>query len=177
MVAGRPLHQLHDDAKRRRSGGSAADADGPKEQIWLMRADGGEAWPLTDAKEAVTDVRVGARQQARSRISRANALSKEDDEARRRKDDERVAEANTQMPHLWVVDVESKAATSITSGDDFAVRSLSWSADSTRIAAGISQTTMIRDERQDIEIITVATKQRQPIAATPAIESNPALVA
>ena len=77
------------------------------------------------------------------------------------------------MPHLWIVDVESKAATSITSGDDFGVRSITWSADGTKIAATIAQTTMIRDERQDIHVITIATKQREPIAATPAIESNP----
>lgn len=42
------------------------------------------------------------------------------------------------MPHLWVVDVDSKTATSITSGDDFGIRSLTWSADSSMIAAGIN---------------------------------------
>ena len=151
---------------------TAADADGPKEQIWLMRADGGEAWPLTDAKESVTTYEWAPNSKTIAYLTR-DSLPKEADEARRRKDDERVAEANMQLPHLWVVDVDSKAATSITSGDDFAVRSLSWSADSTRIAAGVSRTTMIRDERQDIEVITVATKQRQSIAATPAIETNP----
>ena len=159
-----------------RSAGPAAapagDADAPREQIWLMRADGGEAWPLTEAKESITTYDWAPDSKRIAYLSR-DPLTKEIDDARRRKDDERVAEANTQMPHLWVVDVETKAATSVTSGDDFGVRSLTWSADSAQIAVAIAQTTMIRDERQDIHVITIATKQREPIAATPAIESNP----
>src|SRR5258708_17729258 len=100
-------------------------------------------------------------------------LPKDVEEARRRKDDHRVFEADAQMPHLWTVDIDSKSATSITSGGDFGVRSFTWSPDSTRIAAGVSITQLTRDERQDIQVITLATKQREPIAASPAIESNP----
>ena len=109
VVAGRPLHQLHHHARAPARRPRRGDADGPKEQIWLMRADGGEAWPLTDAKEAVTSYEWAPDSKQIAYLMR-EPLSKEEDEARRRKDDERVAEANTQMPHLWVVDVESKAA-------------------------------------------------------------------
>jgi Tol biopolymer transport system component len=152
--------------------GASTDAEGPKEQIWLMRADGGEAWQLTDGKESVSSYEWAPNSRQIAYLMR-EPLSKDADEARRRKDDERVFETDPQMQHLWVVDVESKAATAMTSGGDFGIRSLTWSPDSTRIAAGVSITQLARDERQDIQIITIATKERQPIAATPAIESNP----
>jgi dipeptidyl aminopeptidase/acylaminoacyl peptidase len=150
----------------------SGDAEGPKEQIWLMRADGGEAWQLTDAKEGVSGYEWAPNSKQIAYLMREPA-AKDVEEARRRKDDERVFEVDAQLPQLWVVDVESKTATSITSGTDSAVRSITWSADSTRIAAGVSITQLIRDERQDIQIITIATKARESIAATPAIESSP----
>src|SRR5216683_1656678 len=108
------------------------DAEGPKEQIWLMRADGGEAWQLTEAKEGVTSYEWAPNSRLIAYLMR-EPLPKDVEEARRRKDDERVFEVNAQMPHLWTVDIDSKSATSITSGGDFGVRSFTWSPDSTRI--------------------------------------------
>jgi len=109
------------------------DADtSPKPQIWVMRAEGGEAWALTDAKEG-----VGAYEWApdsrRVACLMREPYSKEEEEARRRKDDERVFENDGRMQHLWVIDVETKAATQVTSGTDFTVSNLSWAPDGTRI--------------------------------------------
>ena len=41
--------------------GAAGGDDAPKAQIFLMRADGGESWKLTDAKEAVSRLLMVAR--------------------------------------------------------------------------------------------------------------------
>ena len=66
----------------------SADADGPKAQIWLMRVDGGEAWKLTDAKEGVGSYEWAPDSRKIAYMVR-DPLPKEEDEARRRKDDER----------------------------------------------------------------------------------------
>ena len=66
----------------------SADADGPKAQIWLMRVDGGEAWKLTDAKEGVGSYEWAPDSRKIAYLAR-DPLPKEEDEARRRKDDER----------------------------------------------------------------------------------------
>ena len=147
-------------------------ADGPKTQIWLLRADGGEAFKLTDAKENVGSYEWAPDSKSIAYLA-ADALPKEEEEARRRKDDERIFEGNHRMQHIWTVEVDSRQATQITSGKDFTVRSMNWSPDSTRIVVGAGSTPMIRDERQDVFIVTVSTKAIEKIAATPAPESAP----
>jgi dipeptidyl aminopeptidase/acylaminoacyl peptidase len=147
-------------------------ADGPKTQIWLLRSDGGEAFRLTDSKENISSYEW-APDSKRIAYLAADALPKEEEEARKRKDDERIFEGNHRMQHVWTVEIESRHSTQITSGNDFTVRSMNWAPDGTRIVVGAGSTPMIRDERQDVFIVTVATKAIEKIAATPAPESAP----
>ncbi len=91
-----------------RSAGSATSGGeaGPKAQIWLMRADGGEAWQLTDAKEGVGAYQWAPDSRQIAYLMR-DPLSREEEEARRRKDDAQVFEADYRLQHIWVIDVES----------------------------------------------------------------------
>jgi dipeptidyl aminopeptidase/acylaminoacyl peptidase len=160
----------------RGAGGAAASSDGdsggPKPQIWVMHANGGEAWALTDAKEGVTAFEWAPDSKRIAFLSK-DALPKDEEDARKRKDDEKVFELETQKQQLWVIDVESKKAEQISSGSDINVSAPSWSPDSTRIAFTSRKTTMTRDDRSDIAIVTIATKSIEPIASTPAGEGNP----
>ena len=150
--------------------GDAAEA--PKTQIWLLRADGGEAWRLTDAKESISGYEWAPDSTKVAYLS-IDALPKDEEEARRRKDDERIFEGNHRMQHVWIIPLDSKQATQITSGIEFTVRSMNWAPDSARIVVGAGTTPLIRDERQDIFVVTLATKTLDKIAATPAPESAP----
>ena len=152
---------------------AGADADGgPKAQIWLMRVDGGEAWKLTDAKEGVGSYEWAPDSRKIAYLAR-DPLPKDLEEARRRKDDERIFEGDHRMQHLWSIEVESQKATQLTTGTDYTVRGMTWAPDSARLAFGAGPTPMIRDERQDLHIVTLATKAIDSIVATPAPESGP----
>ena len=151
-------------------GGAPAGADaegGPKAQIWIMRADGGEAWRLTEAKEGVGSYEWAPDSRTIAFMAR-DPLPKEQEEARRRKDDERIFEGDHRMQHIWTIDVDSKQATQITTGTDYTVRGMTWAPDSSRLAFGAGPTPMIRDERQDLYLVTLATKTIEKIAGTPA---------
>jgi dipeptidyl aminopeptidase/acylaminoacyl peptidase len=151
------------------AGGDAAD--GPKAQIWLMRADGGEAQQLSEAPEGVTAFEWAPDSRRIAYVMR-DPLPKEDADAQKRKDDERVYELDRQLQHIWVIDVESRKAEQITRGD-YTVSTLSWSPDSARIAFAARKSLLIRDERSDVQAVTVATGAIEAIAATPAPEGSP----
>ncbi len=156
-------------------GAAQAGADGeggPKAQIWVMRVDGGEAWRLTDAKEGVGGYEWAPDSRKLAYMAR-DPLPKEQEEARRRKDDERIFEADHRMQHIWTIDVGTKQATQLTTGTDYTVRGISWAPDSSRLAFGAGPTPMTRDERQDIYLVTLKTKAIEQIVATPAPESGP----
>lgn len=153
--------------------GPAAGDDGPKAQVWLMRADGGEAWALTDAKEGVAGYEWSPDSTRIAFLAR-DPLPKDETDARKRKDDERVFESEPVKQQLWVVDVASRKADQITTGTQLNATSPTWSPDATRIAFVSRKTMMIRDERSDILAVTLATKAIEPIAETTGAETDPA---
>jgi dipeptidyl aminopeptidase/acylaminoacyl peptidase len=156
----------------RGAGTPTPDGDGPRAQIWLLRTDGGEAWQLTEAKEGVGTYEWSPDGKSIAYLGR-EPLPKEEEEARRRKDDERVYEGDFRMQHIWTIDVESKKTTQVTSGTEQTVRSMNWAPDGARIVFSAGPTPMTRDERQDIFVVTVGSKAIEKIAATPALESAP----
>lgn len=135
-----------------------------KAQVWVMRSNGGESWPLTAADESVE-------QYAWSPDSRKVAFTAMDpvpaDEkaATERRDDERQFERPTRPVHLWVVDLASKTATRITRGTDFTIQGgLSWSNDGAHVAFAAGASALLRDGRRDIHVVNVDSSRVEKIS-------------
>jgi len=168
---------------------SARQADGapavagvePAVQIWLMRADGGEALPLTSSKESIVSYAWSPDSTTIAFVAR-DPLPKEIDDKHKRRDDAAVFEDDFRLSHLWVIDVPSAGAASapaktergdrrgalgtgreaegdsareLTHDPHLAIQGApTWSADSARVAFAAQPTTMVRDDRSDIFIVS-----------------------
>ncbi|MEO8337780.1 MAG: DPP IV N-terminal domain-containing protein, partial [bacterium] len=151
--------------------GSGTGDDAPKPQIWLLNADGGEGWALTSARDGIVAYNWSP-DGKRIAYTTSDTLSRDAEARVRRKDDPKVYEGDLRLNHLWVIDVASKRASKLTSGE-YTVRGASWSRDGNAIAFDASPTTMIRDERRDAYIVDVNTKQLDRLTTTHDVESTP----
>ena len=156
-----------------RSGADQED-DGPKAQIWVMPTDGGEPSQLTNAKEGVTGYEWSPDSKTIAFVT-DDPLSKEDDEKRKARDDEKVFEGDFRMTHLWTIEVASKKDRRLTEGSTFTVGGTpAWSPDGKRIAFTAAPTPMTRDDRRDIYVVAVEGGAVEKIASTAASETSPA---
>ena len=152
--------------------GQGAGEEAPRPQIYIMRADGGEASKLTDAKEGVGSY-AWAPDSTRVAFVTTDARSSDDEASIKRRDDERVFEGDFRFQHLWTIDVATKTATQITTGKTMTIDGgVSWSPDSTRLVFGGKQTTMLRDNRSDIFMADVAAKRIDKISTNPGGDSQ-----
>lgn len=157
-------------------GSAVPGEDGPRPQIYLMRADGGEAWRLTDAKEGVTAY-------AWSPDSRQIAYLTPDPQPPqveadiKKRDDERVFEGDFRYTHLWIIEVPQvpqgpqaasgavPQARRLTEGVDFTLSGQpSWAPDGRRLAVGGAATPMLRDNRRDIYLVEVGAARVEKIS-------------
>jgi dipeptidyl aminopeptidase/acylaminoacyl peptidase len=159
---------------------SARGGPEAKAQIYLMQADGGEAWRLTDAKEGVSGGGFGGASYSWSPDSTRIAYTTMDprnaeEEANiKKRDDERVFESDFRYQHAWVVEVATKQATRITEGKDYTLQGApSWSPDGKRFVFGAAATPMLRDNRRDIYIATVDTKHIEKISTNWGNDASP----
>jgi dipeptidyl aminopeptidase/acylaminoacyl peptidase len=146
--------------------GSATGDDAPRPQIWLMRTDGGEAWQLTTVKDGVSGY-TWSPDGSKIAFLSTDSLTREADAKIRRRDDPKPFEGDMRMSHVWVIDVATKQATKITSGEFTVAGAPDWSPDNTRLTILTRPTTLIRDERREGLIVTIASKATEKIA-TPA---------
>jgi dipeptidyl aminopeptidase/acylaminoacyl peptidase/imidazolonepropionase-like amidohydrolase len=157
-----------------------------KNNLWLIRVQGGEAEQLTDVKTGVTGFKW-------SPDSRQIAFLAEDpptsDEEKRSKEknDPQVVDENVKMSRLFVVPVARKAegkraARQLTTGpssaggdaEDFGPAAFDWSPDSTTIAFTHTRTPRPEDwSSADISLVDVASGTVRPLVHTGAAESNP----
>ena len=87
--------------------GASTGDDPPRGQLYLMRADGGEAWKLTDAKESIASY-SWAPDSTRVAFVSTDARSSDDESNVRKRDDERVFEGDFRYQHVWVMAVDGK---------------------------------------------------------------------
>src|SRR5262245_41356177 len=134
--------------------GPATADDPPRGQIYLMRADGGEAWKLTDSKEQVASY-SWAPDSSRIAFVTSDPRSADEDANIKKRDDERVFEGDFRYQHIWVIPADGKGTASrVTSGTAYTVGGApSWSPDSKRLAFSAKPTTMLRDNRSDVYLV------------------------
>lgn len=143
--------------------GAASGDDGPRPQIWILPANGGEAWQLTSARDGASGYAWSPDGKQIAYLT-TDSLSRDAEARLKRRDDPKPFEADFRRSHLWVIDVATKQASKLTSGE-FTVRGApSWSPDGTRLAILTSPTPMIRDERRDAWIVTIAAKEKMRVA-------------
>jgi len=154
-------------------GERAADDGGPAAQIWLMRADGGEARPLTHAKESITSYAWSPDSTMIAFVSR-DPLPKEVDDQRKKRDDENVFDGDFRLAHIWAVIVANGEALELTHDETLTVDGApTWSADGKHIAFSASPTTMMRDGRSDIYIASHGSSTLEKISANPGPDRDP----
>jgi dipeptidyl aminopeptidase/acylaminoacyl peptidase len=135
---------------------SARGSAEAKSQIYLMSIDGGEAWKLTDAKENVSSYSWAPDGAAIAFVAN-DPRSAEEEANIKKRDDERVFEGDFRYAHAWVVDVNTKQATRITEGTQWTVQGApSWSPDGKQFVFGAATTPMLRDNRRDVYLATIA---------------------
>jgi len=144
--------------------GTATGEDGPRPQLWILPAAGGEAWQLTTARDGVAGY-TWSPDGSRIAYLTTDSLTRDTEAKLRRRDDPKTFEGDLRLTHVWVIDVATKKATKVTSGD-FTVRGApTWSPDGTRLAILTSPTPLIRDERREAFIVTVAGGAKETVAA------------
>jgi len=144
-----------------------------KAQIWVMRADGGEAWALTRGDESVQQY-AWSPDSRRIAFTTMDGVPADERAAVERRDDERVFERPARPVHLWVVDLASRDTTRITSGTDFTILGpLSWAKDGTRIAFAAGASALLRDGRRDIYLADVAARTATKISTNFGPDSGP----
>jgi dipeptidyl aminopeptidase/acylaminoacyl peptidase len=152
--------------------GAGTGEDAPRPQIYLMRADGGEAWKLSDVKEGVTSYSWSPDSRTIAFVAQAPRTSDED-AAIRKRDDERVVENDFRPAHLWTINIESKDTTRITDAS-FTVRTApSWAADNRRVTFSAGVTPMLRDYRTDVYVADVVSKTVEKISTNPGADGQP----
>ncbi|OGD23027.1 MAG: hypothetical protein A2W03_04630 [Candidatus Aminicenantes bacterium RBG_16_63_16] len=148
-----------------------------KNNLWLIRADGGEAEMLTDIKAG-----VGAFAFAPDGSSIAFTMtdppSEQEEKDQKARNDARVVGEDDKMTHLWLVPVTRDAAGKreprrLTKGG-FTIGSWDWSPDGKTIIFDHAPTSLADDwTRSDISVVDVASGAVKAFASTRAAESRP----
>lgn len=154
--------------------GAGTGEDAPRGQIWLMHADGGEAFALTTARDGVGAYAWSPDSRSIAYLT-TDSLSRADEARTRRRDDPKTYEGDMRMSHLWVIDVASKAPAKLTSGAFTVMGAPTWSPDGARLAVLSRPTTLIRDERREAHLLTLATKalEKVSVPASMSVQSTP----
>jgi dipeptidyl aminopeptidase/acylaminoacyl peptidase len=153
-------------------GAGEGDAS-PKAQLYVMRADGGEAWKLTDAKENVGAYSWSPDAKRVAYVTQ-DAKTSDEDARLKKRDDARVYEGDFRYAHLWTIGVDSHEAVKRTEGRDLTVSGApSWSPDATKLAFAAAPTSMVRDDRSDIYVLDLAGKQTEKITTNAGPDASP----
>ncbi|HEV8589726.1 MAG TPA: S9 family peptidase, partial [Pyrinomonadaceae bacterium] len=149
---------------------SDREKDGER-QVWMMMADGGEAWAVTSHKGGVSGFRFSP--DGKQLLLTATDQPNKDEEDRKKvKDDTMVIDHDIKMTHLWLFDIQKKDEKRLTEGE-YTVSDPQWSPDGTRISYTTRPTPKADDADLDnIWVLTVATGAKNKITSDEGSSQN-----
>jgi Dipeptidyl aminopeptidases/acylaminoacyl-peptidases len=140
-------------------------------QVWMIRADGGEAWQVTSHKGGISTFHFSPDSKQLVLVS-TDQPGKEDEERKKVKDDTIVIDRDIRMAHLWLWNIEKKEEKRLTEGD-FTVSDPQWSPDGTRISYTTRPTPKADDgSLSDVWVMNIASGEKKKIEDTPASSDN-----
>ena len=110
---------------------SDREKDGER-QVWMMMADGGEAWVMTSHKGGISGFHFSP-DGKRLMLTAVDQPNKDEEDRKKVKDDTMVIDHDIKMTHLWLFDIDKKEEKRLTEGE-FTVSDPQWSPDGTRIS-------------------------------------------
>jgi dipeptidyl aminopeptidase/acylaminoacyl peptidase len=149
---------------------SDREKDGER-QVWMISADGGEAWNVTSHKGGVSGFRFSPDGKQLLLLA-TDQPGKDEEERKKLKDDTIVIDRDLKMAHLWLWNIEKKEEKRKTEGD-FTVSDPQWSPDGTQISYTTRPTPKADDGGlSDVWVMKVATGEKKRIEETPASSDN-----
>lgn len=159
-------------SERPRPGARGDDAGDAKRQVWLIRPDGGEAIPLTEAPGSVSSLEWSADGKTIAFLARE---PKSEDRRRREKekDDAWTPSEAWAWTRLWVIDVATRQARQLTTGE-LHVTGMSLAPDGRTVAFAGQPTPRIPDNfRSDLYTIPAAGGVPTPLVTRKGTDSAP----
>src|SRR5438876_4966827 len=149
---------------------SDREKDGER-QVWMMMADGGEAWAVTSHKGGVSGFRFSP-DGKQLLLSATDQPSKDEEDRKKVKDDTMVIDHDIKMTHLWLWNIEKKDEKRLTEGN-FTVSDPQWSPDGTRITYTIRPTPRADDGAlSDVWMLTIAGGEKKKIGGDSGASDN-----
>jgi dipeptidyl aminopeptidase/acylaminoacyl peptidase len=146
----------------------------PSGQIYVMRADGGEAHAVTSGEGGASSY-AWSPDGTRIAFLRVPPLSDAAQAAEKRGDDVAEYEGDFRLARLWTVNLANGKETDWTTGDDFTIKgSPVWSPDGRQLVFAASPTTLLRDNRTNLFLLTLASKQVRRLTQGLSASSSPA---
>src|SRR5437870_5536491 len=146
------------------------EKDGER-QVWMMMADGGEAWAVTSHKGGMSGFRFSP-DSKQLLLSAADQPSKEEEDRKKVKDDTMVIDHDIKMSHLWLFDIAKKEEKRLTEGN-FTVSDPQWSPDGARITYTTRPTPRADDGAlSDVWILTIAGGEKKKLASGDGASDN-----
>jgi len=140
---------------------SDREKDGER-QVWMMMADGGEAWVVTAHKGGVSGFHFSP-DGRRLVLAAVDQPSKDEEDRKKVKDDTMVIDQDIKMSHLWLFDLEKKEEKRLTEGN-FTVSDPQWSPDGARITYTTRPTPKADDgSLSEVWILTVANGEKKKL--------------
>jgi dipeptidyl aminopeptidase/acylaminoacyl peptidase len=149
---------------------SDREKDGER-QVWMMNADGGEAWVVTSHKGGVSGFHFSP-DGKRLVLTAVDQPNKDEEDRKKVKDDTMIIDRDIKMTHLWLFDVEKKEEKRLTEGS-YTISDPQWSPDGTQITYTTRPTPKADDGDQDnIWLITIASGQKKQLTGDDASSQN-----
>lgn len=147
-------------------------ADEGKRQIWMIRPDGGEAWIFTDAKGGVSSFDWSGDGKTIAFLSR-EPKSEERRKKEKDKDDAWTPAEMYPWARLWAIDVASRKATQLTSGN-LHVTGFSISPDGRQVAFAGQPTPLIPDQfHSDLYKVAATGGRATPLVTREGVDNQP----